>query len=76
MNEPLPGPTTARGSTYSYTYESHRDEPTEEIHTENYDSHELDPDFERTSTQTQKVRFLYRQKSLYNFGFARSASSL
>lgn len=55
MNEAFPGPTTAQGSTYSYTYESHRDEPVEEIHSKQVSPHELDTDVERTSTQTQKV---------------------
>lgn len=58
ITEAVAGPTSSRGSTYSYTYESHFDEtPAEEI--KHYDQQMTNGDVERRSMQTQKV-FLTR----------------
>lgn len=56
ISEALAGPTSARGSTFSYTYESHYDEPAEETTSEDHFlNRELNGDVERHSSQTQKI---------------------
>lgn len=55
VTEALAGPTSARGSTYSYTYESHYDEPPHESEEEVNPYAVGDSEVERLSTQTQKV---------------------
>uniref|UniRef100_A0A915Q1W3 Fibronectin type-III domain-containing protein n=1 Tax=Setaria digitata TaxID=48799 RepID=A0A915Q1W3_9BILA len=54
--EALSGPTSARGSTYSYTYESHYDEPPDETLADSHSlNKELNNDVERLSSQTKKI---------------------
>uniref|UniRef100_F1KQH5 Juxtamembrane domain-associated catenin n=1 Tax=Ascaris suum TaxID=6253 RepID=F1KQH5_ASCSU len=55
VTEALAGPTSARGSTYSYTYESHYDEPPHESEEEVNPYAVGDSEVERLSTQTQKI---------------------
>lgn len=57
ITEKLAGPASARGTTYSYTYESQTEDPIVEP-IEEYTTHfseETEGDIERHSTQTQKV---------------------
>ncbi|OZC09924.1 fibronectin type III domain protein [Onchocerca flexuosa] len=56
LSEALAGPTSARGSTYSYTYESHYDEPSNETLPDVcFPNKELNGDIERHSSQTKKI---------------------
>uniref|UniRef100_A0A8R1TVP6 Fibronectin type-III domain-containing protein n=1 Tax=Onchocerca volvulus TaxID=6282 RepID=A0A8R1TVP6_ONCVO len=56
LSETLAGPTSARGSTYSYTYESHYDEPPDETLPDVcFPNKELNGDIERHSSQTKKI---------------------
>ncbi|KAL3982086.1 Fibronectin type III domain family protein [Acanthocheilonema viteae] len=56
LSETLAGPTSARGSTYSYTYESHYDEPPDETSPDvRLLNKEVNGDIERHSSQTKKI---------------------
>uniref|UniRef100_A0AAF5RT50 Fibronectin type-III domain-containing protein n=1 Tax=Wuchereria bancrofti TaxID=6293 RepID=A0AAF5RT50_WUCBA len=56
LSEALSGSTSARGSTYSYTYESHYDEPPNEALPDvRFLNKELNGDIERHSSQTKKI---------------------
>uniref|UniRef100_A0A0R3S475 Fibronectin type III domain protein n=1 Tax=Elaeophora elaphi TaxID=1147741 RepID=A0A0R3S475_9BILA len=56
LSESLAGPTSARGSTYSYTYESHYDEPPDETSSDvHFLNKKLNGDVERHSSQTKKI---------------------
>ncbi|VDK75194.1 unnamed protein product [Litomosoides sigmodontis] len=56
LSETLAGATSARGSTYSYTYESHYDEPPDETSPDvRLLNKEHNGDIERHSSQTKKI---------------------
>lgn len=56
ITEAVAGPASARGTTYSYTYETHLDEPeTTAMNLDEYTEYMSDENLERTSTQTQKI---------------------
>ncbi|VDO41915.1 unnamed protein product [Brugia timori] len=56
LSEALSGSTSARGSTYSYTYESHYDEPPDEaVPGVCFLNKEFNGDIERHSSQTKKI---------------------
>ncbi|KAK6110357.1 Fibronectin type III domain family protein [Brugia pahangi] len=56
LSEALSGSTSARGSTYSYTYESHYDEPPDEaLPGVCFLNKEFNGDIERHSSQTKKI---------------------
>uniref|UniRef100_A0A914BU89 Fibronectin type-III domain-containing protein n=1 Tax=Acrobeloides nanus TaxID=290746 RepID=A0A914BU89_9BILA len=56
ITESIAGPASARGTTYSYTYETHLDEPeTQAVNFDEYTEFVNDENLERHSTQTQKI---------------------
>uniref|UniRef100_A0A914D3V1 Fibronectin type-III domain-containing protein n=1 Tax=Acrobeloides nanus TaxID=290746 RepID=A0A914D3V1_9BILA len=56
ITESIAGPASARGTTYSYTYETHLDEPeTQAVNFDEYTEYVNDENLERHSTQTQKI---------------------